>query len=589
MNCNYIKNIINSMLFALCSLLLLLVTGNADGGTYLDSAHGDSTSGVNRSAVTGMPYPDSSSYPTGHCGHCHEQHASIGGSEPAPVGDAPNSYFLFKENLGVDTNELCYACHETFSFGAGLGYGRQGIYQGKTKFNDSIHFLDSNMLWSPDPVPPGPQYNDAGNCNNCHNPHGYNDGNGNIEYMLFARDSKTGDSPPYERGGCEACHDGTQAGSIKDVKTQLSKLYAHPTHTYNDRHALPETSSSFGPANRHAECTDCHNPHAMGPTGDVHTVGGANGNNVSDILLNMWGVEPTTWPSIWTQPTTFTERKPPAYPDGAQYEYQICFKCHSYYGLGADNQGTDDGIYWESDYLGISSPSGNFATDVAREFNKNNRSVHPVVVSLNNQTGSLSPKSLGTGWSGDHQLKTPWRNYGTQTMYCSDCHGANNESLGADGPHGSTIPYMLKGTGKYWPTKSDGTTLWRLRETDITDNDDLFCKNCHVLYDSGEGNWTNYPHDRMNEDRVGSAMYCVNCHIVIPHGARRSRLIGYEDDPSVANPDVAPYNYNGSYLKVNKMKKSNGSSYERNSCFSRSGVSPCHNRHDDGSGGGWED
>jgi hypothetical protein len=31
---------------------------------------------------------------------------------------------------------------------------------------------------------------------------------------------------------------------------------------------------------------------------------------------------------------------------------------------------------------------------------------------------------------------------------------------------------------------------------------------------------------------------CVTCHVAVPHGAQRSRLIGYASD-------VAPYNYNG--------------------------------------------
>ncbi|MEN8263766.1 MAG: hypothetical protein ABFR82_09910 [Nitrospirota bacterium] len=561
MNCNDIRNIINSMLYALCSLLLLLVAGNADGGTYLDSAHGDSTSGVNRSAVTGMPYPDTSSYPTGHCGHCHEQHTSIGGTEPSPVGDAQNSYSLFKENLGTDTNELCYACHETFSFGPGLGYGRQGIYQGKTKFNNSIHFLDSKMSWSPDPVPPGPPYNDTGNCHNCHNPHGYNDGSGLVPNILFARDSKTGDSPAYEMG-CEACHDGTQAGILKDIKTQLNKTYAHPTHTYSDRHTLPETGqsesgSSFGPANRHAECVDCHNPHALGSLGDIHT---APGNAVSDVIKNVWGVEPT-WPTIWTQPILFTVRKPSAYPDGAQYEYQICFKCHSYYGLGSVTDGVSS----------ITGPSGISITDQAWEFNNNNKSVHPVVVSLNNQTGSTTPKPLTSA-----QMSSPWNSgTGNNTMYCSDCHGADDESSGAKGPHGSTRKFLLKGNAQYWPTKSDGSTLWKLSDYSIFSSNGLFCINCHPIYD---GTWKNNVHSvGMGMASPHQDLTCVTCHVAVPHGSKRSRLIGY------GTTDPSPYNYAGNSLKVTGFRKASGpNSYvglpatsTSNNCAT-AGTSGCH-------------
>lgn len=552
-----------------CTLTVLfwgLSPYKAYSGTYLDSAHGDSSSGVDRSAVTGLPYPEAISYPKGHCGHCHELHASIGGGEPAPVGGAQSSYSLFRENFGIDINELCYDCHETFSFGVGLGYGRHGIYQGKTKFNNSIHFSSANMLWSPDPVPPGPPYNDAGNCHNCHNPHGYNDGSGIVEHMLFARDSKTGDSPAYERGGCEACHDGTQGGSTKDVKAQLNKSYAHPAHTYNDRHILPETGqsesgSSFGPANRHAECTDCHNPHALGSTGDIHT---APGNSVSDVIKNVWGVEPT-WPAIWTQPTIFTVRRPSAYPDGSQYEYQICFKCHSYYGLDTVTDGVSS----------ITGPSGIYITDQAWEFNVNNRAVHPVVVSLNNQTGSSSPQALTSA-----QMSSPWNSgTGNNTMYCSDCHGADNEGSGAVGPHGSTAKFMLKGTGTYWPTKSDGSTLWKLSDYSIFSSGGLFCINCHPIYD---GSWKNNVHSvGMSIGGKHQLIACVECHLAIPHGSKRSRLIGYGTNAS--NPDPSPYNYSGNSLKVTGFRKASGpNSYvglpalDPNNNCATAGTSGCH-------------
>lgn len=490
--------------------------------TYSITAHGNSTTGVNRQAVTGSPYPDASPYAVGHCGHCHEMHASVAGAEPTPpTAEGASQYDLFRSNYGANRNELCYACHQTFNFGAGLGYGRYGIYQGKTKYNASIHYSSGNMVWRPDPVPPGPPYNDAGNCHNCHNPHGYRDTTGVIPSMLFARDSKTGDSPNYEMG-CEACHDGSQGGASKNIKAQLNKTYRHPTHTYNNRHTLPEVGqpggTSFGPTNRHAECVDCHNPHGLGSTGAVHT---PPGNAVSAVLKNVWGVEPT-WPSIWTQPTTFTVRKPPTYPDGSLYEYQICFKCHSYYGLGTVTNAVSS----------IIGPSGTNITDQAWEFNVNNRSVHPVVVRLLDQTGSYAPKPLTAA-----QMSGVWRTgtgstlQGNKTMYCSDCHGADDEATGADGPHGSNVKYMLKGTGKYWPTKPDGT-LWELKETDAS-NTALFCKNCHPIYD---GAWKNAVHGK--GAHIGKGYKCVACHIAVPHGGRRSRLIGYVTDPS-------PYNYSG--------------------------------------------
>lgn len=506
-----------------------LITDLARGGTYTSSKHGQS---ADRSVLGAtIPYT-----PKGHCGQCHEQHASIGGQEiTPPPAEGPSKYLLFRSNYGANKNELCYSCHELLTLsGLPLGYGNEGIYQGKSKYLISTHNTDSKMLWSPDPSPPGPAYADQGNCNNCHNPHGYSDGQGVINSMVFSR----------EESLCEACHDSTQAGIQKDVKTQLNKTYSHPTHSLSGRHILPETGqpsgSSFGPANRHAECADCHNPHTLGAA--LHA---QPGNGISDVLRNVWGVEPT-WPPIWTQPVTFTALKPPMYPDGSQYEYQICFKCHSYYGLGTLTGGIST----------IFGPSGTQITDQGWEFNPNNASGHPVVTSNNNMGGSGIPKALAAG-----QMSALWAMTGTQTMYCSDCHGADNEEInGAKGPHGSTVKYMLKGAGKYWPTKSDGITLWQLNPTDAQDTN-LFCKNCHPINISG--NWANNVHaggPHQNQP-------CVACHVVIPHGYRNGRLIGYSTDP-------APYNYGGNSLKPTSFTKTNPTSYTVANCTTVMGCHP---------------
>lgn len=106
------------LLFALCSTLLalcyLLYPDNADSGPYLDSAHGNTSYGVNRSSLSTFGYS------TGNCAHCHEQHASIGGNEPAPNSPAgPDYYLLFKDLwvTPIQSNVFCFGCHiETGSY-----------------------------------------------------------------------------------------------------------------------------------------------------------------------------------------------------------------------------------------------------------------------------------------------------------------------------------------------------------------------------------------------------------------------------------------------------------------------------------------
>ena len=58
----------------------LLYPDKASSGSYLDSAHANTSDGVKRSA-TGFP----TDYSQGNCAHCHEQHASITGAEPTQI------------------------------------------------------------------------------------------------------------------------------------------------------------------------------------------------------------------------------------------------------------------------------------------------------------------------------------------------------------------------------------------------------------------------------------------------------------------------------------------------------------------------
>ncbi|MDL1984333.1 MAG: hypothetical protein LWX54_09135 [Deltaproteobacteria bacterium] len=91
-------------IFLCLAILIFLVGGVSNAGTYLDSAHGNSTYGVDRTSTT--------QYATGHCAHCHEQHASIGGDEPSPDSPAgPDDYLLFSDNHTSQTVNFCFGCH----------------------------------------------------------------------------------------------------------------------------------------------------------------------------------------------------------------------------------------------------------------------------------------------------------------------------------------------------------------------------------------------------------------------------------------------------------------------------------------------
>jgi hypothetical protein len=65
---------------------------------------------------------------------------------------------------------------------------------------------------------------------------------------------------------------------------------------------------------------------------------------------------------------------------------------------------------------------------------------------------------------------------------------------------------------------------------------------------------------------------CVSCHLVIPHGGKRSRLIAY--GYGSASPDVQPYIINQNTALVKGFKKTTPLAYQPRNCYST--YSACH-------------
>ena len=423
--------------------------------------------------------------------------------------DNVNGKFLRVDNTNA---ALCTFCHT------------------KTGWSNAIHKTSLQSL-----TPPKGSVTTMGEwaCRTCHQSHG---GKG-VPYLLKAEEENT----------CfgSGCHGNVVTGpNTKDIETQFGKLYGHPTISTVGKHRNPDDATSLDVSNRHAECQDCHNSHQAQK--GLHAIGS---NVRSNVLKGVRGVSPGPTAS-WQQPTTYTDLAQ------SSQENEICMKCHSSYAFGPVANGVTT----------ILGPSGTFMTDQAMEFNPANRSAHPVRVALNDQSGSLMPRPLALP-----AMKSEWASVGTQTMYCSDCHG-NDEATSSStpqGPHGSNSKFMLTGNGKYWPTSAFGD-LWSLNDIKLNRNNwqnDLFCANCHTM--ATGGTFTNNVHDIDNHQ--GASVKCITCHVAVPHGAKRSRLIGYDTD-------VPPYNYSGSgiyeKLVTTGFQKANGPfQYEKRNC-SMNGV--CH-------------
>ncbi|MGA1874628.1 MAG: PKD domain-containing protein [bacterium] len=372
-------------------------------------------------------------------------------------------------------------------------------------------------------------------------------------------------SDPIEEGICYACHNGQMV--TRDMQVPFQKEYRHPIERIG-LHLSDESGPDLGPDNRHAECLDCHDPHSAGAA--VHTPAG---NEIAgdSVLKGTWGVEPVVDPDTPPEPGQqiyqFVELKAPTYPNGSTKEYQICFKCHSYYALGYADHGV----------TGIIGPSGANITDQAMEFSPANRAAHPVVMETSAQPGANEPKGLEP-----IQLKDPWKaQAGNQTMYCSDCHGTDAAGFSdAQGPHGSSHKFMLKdpsgGTRVYWPERPDGK-LWTLLDIRANFHDwqnKLFCAICHPFLDGP--NFVNNAHQKgphhSQKYVVQGVEYdgapCVMCHTAVPHGTAVSRLIAYRTD-------VSPYNY-GDMAVMTEFSKAGRTSYVKRSCSIPDALWGCH-------------
>ncbi len=496
--------------------------------------------------------------PTGsaqvQCSTCHDPH--IRDDNTAVVG---NQKFLrlnrFQEMQPLaefsEANDIiCLGCHKA---------GNSWAYSAHANWlvaDETYTAPAANQREFPTGLPVS-----KASCLNCHDTHTVS---GARRLLREGTDStaipKALGNPASEET-CFQCHSGTSivSGSVENIKDDYTllairmPLAANPeVHdiggNFNDSNSAEggvdcnvagnkcgadfvEQRQKLGTAgalaNRHAECSDCHNPHRVvkfqdfrgNPLGSLVGAGDAAGgthkhtaghtNIASGVLRGMTGVEPVYGTaSFQVMPTSFdVKRGDPlnlistlATESYVTREYQVCLKCHSNYGY------RDDNIYPVDQFrpkLGESgggtppdpNPGANGLiqfTNQAKEFQapashrgalvpndsgagplylaNNQRSWHPVM----GDTGR-TPLIRGGGVQADPNIFLPPWNGGTdignQTMYCSDCHGSNTapgivvpDAGKPWGPHGSNNNFLLKGT---WTQASGGA------------GDNALCFRCH--------------------------------------------------------------------------------------------------------------
>jgi predicted CXXCH cytochrome family protein len=345
----------------------------------------------------------------------------------------------------------------------------------------------------------------ADQCASCHRSH--------TAQSMSLRDNAK------EEQVCFSCH--TAGGSGVNVQpafttksNTITRFFSHPISNTTMIHQPDESvGASFGGANRHVECEDCHSPHASSRSA---TSGSVNAPAAQQEMYQSTGVEP-----IWTAngaASGFT------WLTVADREFQICFKCHSSY----SSQPTfiPDGYGWNgSSIFPNYIPNGlgkltstnpaqvRDSRDLSREFNSYQVSFHPLAAqgrNINMPSGSFV---------------APWTQ--NSIVYCSDCH--DNGDGTTNGPHGSPLLHILDGTSEYI-TQTDPSQSCAPGGCPSIHTSGELCFKCHQFntYATGSNpvNTTQFRNGVENLHAFHSFGSCYTCHS--SHGSGQDHLINFD-------------------------------------------------------------
>lgn len=292
--------------------------------------------------------------------------------------------------------------------------------------------------------------------------------------------------------------------------------------------------------NRHAECTDCHNPHrtiknrlfnvnAVTPDEagtHQHNIDiaspVAHSNIASGSLRGTFGVEPVYSSADFGTPglplTFKVKRGDPGLSVlsdvGQSYvtrEYQVCLKCHSNYAYDTPDLlgysgGTPHNTNGFDTYLNTAmefqapvshmgapastTDSGAYSPTYSAN---NNRSWHPVMDSTGRTVairGNASPNLWRAPWNGSDTdgptatLQVTGGAVGNQTMYCSDCHGTVTAISNGVVPDGNGSVGVWTEDGKPWGPHGSTENFILKGPSDTAANPilattDTLCFRCH--------------------------------------------------------------------------------------------------------------
>ena len=377
------------------------------------------------------------------CSNCHDTHTVPGSRRLLREAvDSPGTFSTAKTGGAAALEQVCYQCHSPAS--------------------DRILVLDS-----PDQVP----------------------------------DVKTDFSMPYrmpivtaEQGRVPSGQNTTEVHDIGVQPDGASDCTINGTGTCDKKRGIDfiETRTGMGAGgnltNRHAECTDCHQPHRVTRTqlfngdptipaitgthrhaGSTDPGGVPHNNLASGSQRGQFGVEPVyTFNSFHEEPTSFIEKRGSVKTGASDLvtstwltrEYQVCAKCHSNYAFGP-LQGT---IANPSNIPALGrnggTPSGTngmrFYTNIFREIRAPDGSD-----GLPSHQGNAV-----TTDSGAHKGMTP---YDGANAYAVDFTIRNRRSWHP----------VMRATGRTPALRSADKNNWLWPWSEDVGNQTMYCTDCH--------------------------------------------------------------------------------------------------------------
>ncbi len=214
---------------SICFSCHILAAGAYSGQTLFSTVKHSTVT----TSTTSSPIWPGSDYQPGYCLNCHNPH-----------GTATTDY------RRADKNNLCATCHEAGTLPANYSY------RGIDNFNQTPHSNTTNTAtkWpyaNETGAAVGLGGSQPGECINCHNPHGKDNGSGGY----FAKLTLRNEEDLCFAAGAGACHSST-SGSEKGINIQQRFTANSDPYTHHDVSDADQSATGAK-----VECINCHDPH----------------------------------------------------------------------------------------------------------------------------------------------------------------------------------------------------------------------------------------------------------------------------------------------------------------------------------------